>query len=261
MIGIICMVLAVAITFLVAPLVTRLSGDTVNVCTVSGDLKQGIQITDANISVVSAKKDSVPAGAITDKAKIIGKYAVSNLYAGDFYTSSKLTEEANTASDVFASLDGSQVAMSFTIDTFAAGLSGKLENGDIISIIVTDKDTGKTVIPGALKYVKVITTTTSGGIDKEMVVANDDGSFELPSTVTVIVSTEQAKILAGYEKDATMQVALVYRGDKETAQKFLDTQSEYLKKGATGNDSTNTGASTQNSGTEAENNETEVGTD
>ena len=213
LIGIICMVLAVAITFLITPIVNKITGDTLNVYGIANDIKQGAQITEANVKVIGVRKDSLPQGAISDKSKIVGMYAISNLYAGDVYTSSKLTNNPNTASDVFATLDGSQVAMSFTIDTFAAGLSGKLENGDIISIIVSDKDTGKTVIPSALKYVKVITTTTSGGIDKEMVVANDDGSFELPSTVTVIVSTEQAKILAGYEKDATMQVALVYRGD------------------------------------------------
>lgn len=254
------MVLAVAITFLITPIVNKITGDTLNIYGIANDIKQGAQITEANVKVIGVRKDSLPQGAISDKSKIVGMYAVSNLYAGDVYTSSKLTSNPNTASDVFATLDGSQVAMSFTIDTFAAGLSGKLENGDIISIIVSDKDTGKTVIPGALKYVKVITTTTSGGIDKEMVVANDDGSFELPSTVTVIVSTEQAKILAGYEKDATMQVALVYRGDRETAQKFLDTQNEYLKKGATENGSTNTSGGNQaENSTHEESNESSEG--
>ncbi len=247
LIGIICMVLAVAITFLVAPLVNKLSDDTVAVCIVSGNLKQGVQICDTDISVVEVKKGSVPQNAISDKNQIIGKYTVSGLFAGDFYTAPKLTDEANTAADAFASLDGSQVAISFTIDTFAAGLSGKLMNGDIISIIVKDKDTKETNIPGALTYVRVVTTTTSGGIDKESIVENEDGSYELPSTVTVLVSTEQAKLLADYEENAAMQVALVYRGDKETAQKFLDKQSEYLKEGVPDSNGRN-----EESGNEAE---------
>ena len=62
--------------------------------------------------------------------------------------------------------------MSITIGSFAGGLSGKLENGDIVSICVTDKD-DHTEIPAGLKYVKVITTTTSGGIDENDVVEND----------------------------------------------------------------------------------------
>ena len=140
-----------------------------------------------------------------------------------------MTGESNSAEDVFASLDGSKVAVSITIDTFAAGLSGKLQNGDVISMIVTNKDSGSAVIPAELKYIKVITTTTAGGVDKDSVVKNEDGSYELPSTVTVLVSTEQAKLLAKYEESSAMQTALVYRGDSATAQKFLDKQDEYLR--------------------------------
>ena len=232
-IGITCMVFAIAITFLVAPLVTRMTSDSITVLCVAEDLKQGVQITEADIITVEAKTGSTPEGAITEKAHIIGRYATSNLFAGDFYTASKLKNEANTASDVFALLDGSQVAISFTIENFAAGLSGKLENGDIISIIVTEQVNDKTFIPTSLKYVRVITTTTSGGIDKESVVFNDDGTYDLPSTVTVLVTPEQAQVIAGYEDSTKMQTALVYRGDKEKAQKFLDKQTEYLMKGAT----------------------------
>ncbi len=230
------MVLAIAITFLVAPLVTQLGTDTVTVCVVAQDLKQGVQITQEHITTVEAKAESIPAGAVTEKKEILGQFAKSNLYAGDFYTAAKLTADANTAADVFASLDGKQIAVSFTIDTFAAGLSGKLENGDIISIFVTDRDTGETMIPAALKYVRVVTTTTAGGIDKEGVVENEDGSYELPSTVTVLVTPEQARLLVEYEENAALQAGLVYRGDKETAQKYLDKQAEYLLKGAAANE-------------------------
>lgn len=235
-IGIICMVLAIIITFAIAPVVNRLTSDTTTVIRLSDDVKQGAQITEDKIETADVKTDSIPAGVIVEKSTVIGKYAASNLYAGDYFTSGKLTAEANTADDVFASLDGTKVAVSITIDSFAAGLSGKLKNGDIISVIVTDKDTGNTSIPGALKYVKVITTTTAGGVDKDSVVQNDDGTYELPSTVTVLVNTEQAKLLAKYEDNSTMQTALVYRGNKDTANKFLSTQDEYLKNGGTANE-------------------------
>lgn len=98
-----------------------------------------------------------------------------------------------------------------------------------MSILVTDKNTGNTNIPAELKYVKIITTTTAGGVDKDSVVKNDDGTYELPSTITVLVNTEQAKLLAKYEENSGLQAALVYRGNSETANKFLATQDEYLK--------------------------------
>ena len=228
-IGIICMILAVAITFGVAPMVNRMMGDTTTVIRLSVNIKQGAQITAEQIETAEVKTDTLPTGVITQKSEVIGKYAVSALYAGDYFTAAKLTGESNSAEDVFASLDGSKIAVSITIDTFAAGLSGKLQNGDVISVIVTNKDSGSAVIPAELKYIKVITTTTAGGIDKDSIVKNEDGSYELPSTVTVLVSTEHAKLLAKYEENSTLQTALVYRGDRATAQQFLDKQDEFLK--------------------------------
>ena len=220
-IGVICMVVAVAITFLIAPIVNRLSTDSSEVIRLASDVKQGVQITADHLEVAKVKTDSIPDGVLNDPKEIIGKYASSMLYAGDYLTAAKLTGEANTASDVFASLDGKKVAVSVTIDTFAAGLSGKLENGDIISMIVVNKDTGKASIPAALKY-------TAGGIDQDSIVKNEDGSYEIPSTVTLLANTEQAKLLAKYEADTTLTVALVYRGTAENAKKFLDKQDEYF---------------------------------
>lgn len=119
-----------------------------------------------------------------------------------------------------ASLKGDRVAMSITINSFAGGLSGKLQNGDIVSIYVTDKD-NHTEVPASLKYVKVITTTTSGGIDENDVVENEDGSFELPTTITVLVSVEQAKILVviqnniGNKHSTTLIVATITSKSKK----------------------------------------------
>ena len=150
------------------------------------------------------------------------------MFKGDLATEIKITDDENSVANVFSSLNGDKVAMSVTINTFAGGLSGKLENGAIVSVYVTDKE-GETRVPSELKYVKVITTTTSGGVDETEVVKNEDGSFELPSTITLLVSSKQATVLANYEENASMHVALVFRGDTEKAQKFLDKQDKFLE--------------------------------
>lgn len=233
-IGIVCMVLAVAITFLIAPLVNNIASDTTSVIRISNNLKQGAQITEADVEEVKVKTDTMPKNIILKKKDVVGKYAASNLYSGDYFTTAKISGEANTADDVFATLDGNKMAVSLTIDTFAAGLSAKLQNGDIISIIVTPKNAAESNIPDELKYVKVITTTTSGGIDKDLIVKNEDGSYELPSTITVLVNEKQAKLLAHYEGNADMQAALIYRGDKNTANKFLTKQDAFFGGGGNG---------------------------
>ena len=228
-IGIICMILAIATTFLVAPIVTRLSTDTVSVPRLSANVTRGAKITESCIEVVSVKKDTLPGGVITDAKNIVGLYASTNLFAGDYLSTAKLSFNSNTADDAFSSLNGNKFAMSFTIDSFAAGLSGKLQNGDIISLVVVDKNSGKSIMPGEFKYVKVITTTTGGGVDQDKIVTNEDGSYTPPSTVTLLVNATQAKLLAEYE-ETTINCVLVYRGSEENAQKFLDKQDEFFSK-------------------------------
>ena len=235
-IGLICMVAAIAVMFAVAPIVNKITSDTSEVIRLSADVKKGGEITADMLEAVKVKTDTVPEGIINDPNEIVGKYASTELFAGDYLTSAKLSGEANSASDVFASLSGDKVAVSITLDTFASGLSGKLENGDIISVIVVDKDTGKATIPAALKYMKVITTTTDGGIEQDSIVKNEDGSYDIPTTVTLLANTEQAKLLAEYDSGASMTAALVYRGKTETAKKFLDTQDEYFLNLNTGNE-------------------------
>ena len=227
LIGIICMVLAVAITFLIAPLVNKLSTDTTEVVRLREDVLQGSKINEGQVEIVKMKTDTVPSGAFTETAAVVGQYAASNLYAGDCLTHAKITRNANTADDTFMSLNGQKYAMSFTIDSFAAGLSGKLKNGDIISLVVMDKNSGKATMPAEFKYVKIITTTTAGGVDQDKIIKNDDGSYDPPSTVTLLVNATQARLLAEFE-ERTINCVLVYRGSEENANKFLEKQDEYF---------------------------------
>ena len=239
-IGIVCIILAVAVTFVVSPLVNKISDQKTEVVRFTADVGHGVKITDEHIELVEISNSALPDKTIKSKDAVVGKYATADLFKGDIATESKVTDNANTANDIMASLKGDKIAMSITINSFAGGLSGKLENGDIVSIYVTDKDE-VTEVPASLKYVKVITTTTSGGIDENDVIQNEDGSFELPTTITVLVTVEQAKILANYEESAVMHVALVYRGDDATSEKFLKVQDEYLEKAKVNKEETKNG--------------------
>ena len=228
-IGIVCIILAVAITFVVFPMVNKVSDKKTETVRFTTNVTHGTKIKETDVEVVKISNSALPDKVVKNKTAVVGKYATADLFKGDIATENKITDNANTASDVMASLKGNKVVMSITINSFAGGLSGKLQNGDVVSICVTDKD-NKTEIPAELKYVKVITTTTSGGIDENDVVENEDGSFDLPTTITVLVSVEQARILANYEKNAAMHIVLVYRGDDVSAEKFLKAQDAYLEK-------------------------------
>ncbi len=228
-IGIVCIVLALILTFAIAPLVNKMAESKVDIVRMKQDVVQGHQISENDVEVVKVGGYNLPTDVIQKKENVVGRFATTDLKAGDYLLPSKLTNASDKANDVFRTLNGDKQAISITIQTFAGGLSGKLQNGDIVQLVVYRNSTAKTFIPGALTYVKVITTTTAEGADKDELTVNEDGTYELPSTVTLLVNQAQAKLLVEYENSGRIHADLVYRGDETTAQKFLDAQDDYFR--------------------------------
>ena len=230
-IGIGCIVLALLIAFVIAPLVNKASDSRVDILRLTKDITQGHKITDTDLETVTVGSYNLPDDVLTDMEYVVGKYAACDMVTGDYLLPDKLSDTADRAEDVFMALDGEQVAMSITIPSFAGGLSGKLENGDIVSLIVYVDEDGEeiAVIPKALTYVRVITSTTADGIDKDELVQNEDGTYELPTTLTLLVDPMQAKLLAEYENNSKIHAVLVSRGDEKQAKAFLKEQKTMLE--------------------------------
>ena len=228
-IGIVCIVLALIVTFAVAPMVNKISDNRTDIVRMKKDVDQGFLISEDDVEIVTVGSHGLANGTITKKEDVVGKFAACDLKVGDSLFPSKLSNNSDSADDVFRTLNGEKQAISITISSFAGGLSGKLENGDIISLVVFTNDTHEATIPAGLTYVKVITTTTKDGFDKDEVTPNEDGTYELPTTVTLLVNPEQAKMLVEYENTGIIHANLVYRGDSKTAQKFLDAQDLYFE--------------------------------
>ena len=160
---------------------------------------------------------------------VLGKFASADLVPGDYIIGSKIADAPAAENAYLYNLTGEQQAMSVSVKSFATGLSGKLISGDIVSIIAPDyKKQGVTVIPPELQYMEVIAVTAGSGYDANTVEQADAEEKELPSTVTLLVTPEQSKILAMLEADGALHVSLVYRGDKENAAKFTEAQALVL---------------------------------
>ena len=173
------------------------------------DIKEGDEITAEMVQTVEVGAYNLPQNLMTDKKEVVGKYATADLAAGDYILSSKLSAVPAAENAYLYNLDGTKQAISVTIKSFATGLSGKLESGDIVTVIVADyQGKGETAIPPELQYVEVISVTASSGYDANTGEVVDEK--ELPSTVTLLVTTEQAKVLAELEQDSELHLALVY---------------------------------------------------
>lgn len=227
-IGVLCILLALIICFGVTPLFSRSASEKTEIVRVTKDIKEGDEITAEMVQTVEAGAYNLPQNLMTDKKEVVGKYATADLAAGDYILSSKLSAVPAAENAYLYNLDGTKQAISVTIKSFAVGLSGKLESGDIVTVIVADyQGKGETAIPPELQYVEVISVTASSGYDANTGEVVDEK--ELPSTVTLLVTTEQAKVLAELEQDSELHLALVYRGTPENAAKFIAAQDALIE--------------------------------
>ena len=227
-IGVLCILLALIICFGVTPLFSRSASEKMEITRVTKDIKEGDEITAEMVQTVEVGAYNLPQNLMTDKKEVIGKYATADLAAGDYILSSKLSAVPAAENAYLYNLDGTKQAISVTIKSFATGLSGKLESGDIVTVIVADyQGKGETAIPPELQYVEVISVTASSGYDANTGEVVDEK--ELPSTVTLLVTTEQAKVLAELEQNSELHLALVYRGTPENAAKFIAAQDALIE--------------------------------
>lgn len=228
-IGVICIVLSLLICFAVTPLFNQGISQKAEIVRVIKPIKIGEVITKDMVQAVEVGGYNLPEDVVRHTDTVIGKFASADLVPGDYIIGSKIADAPAAENAYLYHLTGEKQAISVSVKTFATGLSGKLVSGDIVSIIAPDyKKQGVTVIPPELQYVEVIAVTAGSGYDANTVEQKDAEEKELPSTVTLLVTPEQSKILAMLEADGALHVSLVYRGSKENAAKFTEAQDAVL---------------------------------
>jgi len=227
--GVICIALSLLICFAVTPLFYSGISQKTDVVRVVKDIKAGDQITKEMLKTVEVGGYNLPKTVVKNVDTATGKYAAVDMVAGDYILNSKLSDVPAAGNAYLYNLNGKKQAISVTVKSFANGLSGKLMSGDIVSVIAPDyKKQGATVIPAELQYVKVIAVTANTGYDTGTGEQPKNDEKQLPSTVTLLATPEQSKILAELETDGKLHLSLVYRGSKDNAAKFIEAQDNVL---------------------------------
>lgn len=230
MLGVLCIVLSLLICFALTPLFNQSVSQKTQIVRVVKDIRAGDQITKDMVQAVEVGGFNLPESVLRQPQTVVGMYAKADLSAGDYILPTKLTDVPAAENAYLYSLTGEKQAISVSIKNFAGGLSGKLISGDIVSVIAPDyRKMGSTVIPPELTYVEVIGVTASSGYDTDTgEQSGDEDEKQLPATVTLLVSPEQAKILAELEADGKLHLSLVYRGSRENAAKFTELQDKVI---------------------------------
>lgn len=225
--------LSLIICFGLTPLFNEAVSAKVTVVRVKSEIEKGELITESKLQTIEVGGYNLASDVVKSKADIVGKYAKSNIYKNDYISASKLSDQPLANYGYLNEFNGEERAVSVTIKSFAAGLSGKLEPGDIVSILVADYgELKETISPAELQYVQVLAVTAGTGLDTDEYEKNTESiekDKELPSTLTLRVSANQARILTELEVKGKIHAVFVYRGNKDNANKFLEEQKKILE--------------------------------
>ena len=229
--GIVSILLSLFISFAMVPMFNDAISNKVEIVRVKNDIKTGEELTKKNLEIVEVGGYNLPNEVIKNMETVIGTYAKVDILKSDYILPSKISNESLAEYEYLENFNGNERAISISIKTFANGLSGKLKQGDIVSVYVVDYgDKRETLSPIELKFVEVLAVTLGSGYDNGQVEVENMEEKELPSTATLKVSEKQAILLSDIEANGKIHLAFVYRGNEENRLKFLNEQEELISK-------------------------------
>ena len=248
LIGILCIVIGVTVGFVLLPGSQDADINMTRVVRLRQDVKAGAKLEEAMMEIATIPAESVPEGASSTLESFLNRYASTPLYKGDVLTAAKVRD--TLVDPVAAAAAKGKQLVSVTVPSLSAGVSGTLQPGDVVSIMVTSKVTqfnqnlgllapaedsedeplqsgglissvtreSQTYIPEELRYLEVCKVSSSDGTDALVNGdKNKDEPNRLPVTITFYATGEQALKLAEVEQNGEIHVTFLARGDAADA--------------------------------------------
>ena len=248
LIGILCIVIGVTVGFVLLPRSQDADINMTKVVRLRQDVEAGAKLEEATMEIATIPAESVPEGASSTLESFLNRYASTPLYKGDVLTAAKVRD--TLVDPVAAAAAKGKQLVSVTVPSLSAGVSGTLQPGDVVSIMVTSKVTqfnqnlgllmpaedsedeplqsgglissvtreSQTYIPEELRYLEVCKVSSSDGTDALVNGdKNKDEPNRLPVTITFYATGEQALKLAEVEQNGEIHVTFLARGDAADA--------------------------------------------
>lgn len=229
---ILSILLAAIIAFIAIPTVTRKTNSKVEIVRITTALDRGDPITAKDVELAEVGGFNLPDNVATKLEDVIGTYAASSLYPGDYILSGKVSSTPLSSDLTLNAIPDGMVAISITVQSLAAGLSDKLQSGDIIRLYHYNDLSGTLNVVQdipELKFVKVLSVSDSKGLDIDYTKQPEEDEERLQTaTLTVQATPEQAILLTQYENEGMLHVALISRGNEALAKELLNQQAEIL---------------------------------
>lgn len=232
-IGTLCILVGLLVGFVALPAYQSHSQSvTVHAVRMKAPAQVGAQITAGMLEVVSVP-DKLIAGSISDTVAVVGCYAATDLYIGDYLTAAKITATLEEQSPFSAGAKSGKLIVSVSLPSLAAGVSGRLQSGDVVTVMAYPKTptnqsmglepdsvsqpTSDVTIDPELRYLEVCMVTAGDGADADVKAdPGKDDKNALPATVSFFATESQALKLAELEQDSVIHLAFIARGEAGT---------------------------------------------
>jgi pilus assembly protein CpaB len=250
-----------ALTVMTVASYAKSTKETVMVIRLNQKIKDNVEIKENMLIEVSVGKFGLPANVIKDKSQIIGKYSATVILPDDNLVPDKFKDVKEMEDAFLYGITGERRAVSISIKSLAAGLSGKLLPGDVVSVVafiknrdVQQETLGHVQVYPELRYVEVGAINNSKAQDTNQLKAKDEKERNstdtiIPATITLLVDDIQATKLIEAENTGTIHIIFAGRGDE--AKKLLSQNGMSLPLIETNNEASEQGLSDASSGGQA----------
>lgn len=219
--GLLAIAMAIVVGFVMVPVISNATSATIEVVRAKGDISIGETLTADNTEVVEVGRMNLPDGVACIQSEVIGLYASADFQAGDFITSRKVTERLVLPENKIRTMKSGESYVAIPLNGESNFV--RLLPNDIVTVYGVNEDGNYEVVP-ELRYVSVVTTTTSDGTD--ILYASQkapDGKRLNAASITFILTQQQAIKMLSVKNPRIM---LTYRGNNDTIRnRYLNMQS------------------------------------
>lgn len=215
LIGVLLIVAALVLTFIVIPMMNKATNSTEVIAVAKTDIQDGSIITEKDISFAERGVFGMD-GYITKKEDIIGKQAAADILKNDIVTKNKIGKE--NISKIQEIVNGQKALTTISVKTNAAGLASHLKAGDYVRIYnaVAGEYSDSSVIMQnpLLEKIEVysIENSNTEPVEENLKQETAGSSEMVAATITfVTVSKEQETALLEAEYNGSIHVVFVER--------------------------------------------------
>jgi len=218
-----CLIISGVIAFIIVPQQNKSMSNAVEIVRVTKQIEKNTVITEDMLEFSKVMPLGLPENIIKEKQAVIGKIATVTLMPEDNLIPQKFADTQSITNKELYDMDNAdRLAVSVSVKSLAASLSGKLLPGDVVSVYGYLTDEKALANFSDLMYVEVLAVTNDKAEDMDTRKADgetDTSDTVIPSAVTLSVNRNQARELVELENKGSIHIVFVGRG--QASKQFL----------------------------------------